>query len=114
MDGAVYIERLKGDVKELLRLSTEPEGREEQPEWHPGHEPQVAGHGDIHEDWPIVEEPQGGITFAERHDTEELPRFATDEEAGFVDDTTGLNLHEVRETNIKHSTPQHIKIPTDD
>ena len=104
MDGAVYIERLKGDVKELLRLSTEPEGREEQPEWHPGHEPQVVGHGDIHE----MEEPQGGITFAERHNTpsdEELPRFATDEEAGFVDDTTGLNLHE---------TPQHIKIPTDD
>ena len=61
MDGAVYIERLKGDVKELLRLSTEPEGREEQPEWHPGHEPQVAGHGDIHE------EDTGGITFAERH-----------------------------------------------
>ena len=103
MDGAVYIERLKGDVKELLRLSTEPEGREEQPEWHPGHEPQVAGHGDIHE----MEEEKGGITFAERHDTEELPRFATDEEAGFVDDTTGLNLHE-------DSTPQHIKIPTDD
>ena len=105
MDGAVYIERLKGDVKELLRLSTEPEGREEQPEWHPGHEPQVAGHGDIHE----MEEEKGGITFAERHNTPsdetELPRFATDEEAGFVDDKTGLNLHE---------TPQHIKIPTDD
>tara|TARA_B100000029_G_scaffold38546_1_gene36113 strand:- start:356 stop:592 length:237 start_codon:yes stop_codon:yes gene_type:complete len=27
MDGAVYIERVKDDVKELLRLSTEPEGR---------------------------------------------------------------------------------------
>jgi len=125
MDGAVYIERLKGDVKELLRLSTEPEGREEQPEWHPGHEPQVAGHGDIHE------EDTGGITFAERHtakrtsvmnnhntfygtdedkeeEYEDLPRFATDREAGFVDDTTGLNLH------TEDSTPQHIKIPTDD
>lgn len=125
MDGAVYIERLKGDVKELLRLSSEPEGREEQPEWHPGHEPQVAGHGDIHEDWPLVSGEEYDNYDAEESKwvgardkwQKENPigyRFATDKEAGFVDDTTGLKLHEVRETNIKHSTPEHIKIPTDD
>ncbi len=116
MDGAVYIERLKGDVKELLRLSSEPEGREEQPEWHPGHEPQVAGHGDIHEDWPIVsgEEYDNYNTTPKRtsvmnnHNT----FYGTDEdrEAEFgVDDKTGLNLHKQED-----STPEHIKIPTDD
>ena len=93
MDGAVYIERLKGDVKELLRLSTEPsKDREEPPDkWHPGHEPQVAGHGDIHE----TEDSGCGITL-----DKDIPDSFR--EAGFVavDETT--------------DTPQHIKIPTDD
>ena len=125
MDGAVYIERLKRDLSAEPELEMSTGSLMHHADWHEGHEPQVAGHGDIHEDWPLV----SGEDY-DNYDAEESKwvgardkwqkenpigyRFATDKEAGFVDDTTRLKLHEVRETNIKHSTPQHIKIPEDD
>ena len=102
MDGAVYIERLKGDVKELLRLSTEPEGREEQPDWHPGHDAPHAFHeGDQYS-------PKTENTIMGSKEFDELPRFATDKEAGFTEE----NKYDFSEQ--KYSTPQHVKIPTDD
>jgi len=73
MDGAVYIERLKGDVKELLRLSTEPSK-------------------DREESNPSVTEEN---TIMGSKEFDEWPRDEFSEEQ-------------------KYSTPQHIKIPTDD
>ena len=122
MDGAVYIERIK---KELQNNTPTPEP--EKP-WHVGHEPQVASHGDIHEQPVEGEEYDNYAEYTKRMYLEEgqqTERFATDEEAGFVDDQTGLNLHE-SDTDIKQTdqgdyeyspnpdTPPHIKIPTDD
>ena len=86
MDGAVYIERLKGDVKELLRLSTEPSTFHEGDQYSPKTENTIMGSKEF----------------------DELPRFATDKEAGFTEE----NKYDFSEQ--KYSTPQHIKIPTDD
>ena len=82
MDGAVYIERLKRDLSRPEipdAIPLESTGSLLQhADWHPGHEPQVAGPGDIHEPWPIVS-------------GEEYDNYQNND-----------------------STPQHIKIPTDD
>jgi hypothetical protein len=74
MDGAVYIERLKGDVKELLRLSTEPSKDREKSNPSVTEENTIMGSKEFDE-WP-------------RDDFSEEQKYG--------------------------STPQHVKIPTDD
>ena len=86
MDGAVYIERLKRDLSQPELESTG--SLMHHADWHEGHEPQVAGQGDIHEQ-PV-----------EGEDYDSYGTYTT-------------VLRQV-ETNIKHGTPQHIKIPEDD
>ena len=115
MDGAVYIERIK---KDKLQNNTPPQ--EPEKPWHVGHEPQVASHGDIHEQPVEGEEYDNYAEYTKRMYLEE---GQTDK--GIVDDQTGLNLHET-ETDIKQTDqgdyeyannsaiPEHIKIPTDD
>ena len=74
MDGAVYIERLKGDVKETLRLSTEPSKDREKSNPSVTEENTIMGSKEFDE-WP-------------RDDFSEEQKYG--------------------------STPQHVKIPTDD
>ena len=114
MDGAVYIERIKKDMLQNNTPTPEPEK-----DWHEGHEPQVATHGDIHEQPIEGEDYDNYAAYTKAMYLEEGQKDR------WVDDQTGLNLHET-ETDIKQTDqgdyeyannsaiPDHIKIPTDD
>ena len=89
MDGAVYIERVK---KDMLQNNTPPPQPEK--DWHEGHEPQVAGQGDIHE------QPVEG---------EDYDNYGTYTRAMYLqNDNYAQAIEDI------DSTPQHIKIPEDD
>ena len=133
MDGAVYIERLKGDVKELLRLSTEPMGSKEFDEMRHTDTPRPKRTSVMNNHNTFY-----GTDEDKEEEYKELPRFATDEEAGFTPvqpqppqvfySMTGVEDGEGRRERLekeeeekkydfseqKYSTPQHVKIPTDD
>ena len=104
MDGAVYIERIK---KDMLQNNTPPPQPEK--DWHEGHEPQVASHGDIHEPEPVPgEEYDNYSAYTKRMYLEE----------GQPEETDIKTVEPVDEGDYEYSpnpdTPQHIKIPTDD
>ena len=94
MDGAVYIERLKRDLSEQPELEESTGSLMHHADWHEGHEPQVAGQGDIHE------QPVEG---------EDYDNYGTYTRAMYLQhDNYAQAIEDI------DSTPQHIKIPEDD
>ncbi len=118
MDGAVYIERIKKELQQNNTPTQEPEK-----DWHVGHEPQVASHGDIHEQPVEGEEYEnygdGGYTeytkrmYLEEGQEEEKP---SPEELAYGSGWTDIKQTDQGDYEYANNSaiPEHIKIPTDD
>ena len=127
MDGAVYIERIKKELQQNNTPTPEPEKP-----WHEGHEPQVASHGDIHEQpvqgeeyenygdgevehqkWMKARDNYTKRMYMEEGQNEEKP---SPEELAYGSGWTDIKQTDQGDYEYANNSniPEHIKIPTDD